>query len=220
VFTGLIEAVGRLAVVSSEGSGPAGSRRLSIDAGDTSLAVEPMPVGASLAVDGVCLTVTEWSPGRVVAVAGPETLSRTTLGRLRVGDAVNLERPLRLGDRLGGHLVAGHVDGVGRIAARLSRGQAVDSTISADPALLRYVIEKGSIAVDGISLTVNTVDGSGFSVSLIPHTQGATTLAGKLVGAEVNLEVDLIGKYVEKLVSVRAPAGAVTLAHLVENGFA
>src|SRR5262249_27435391 len=141
-----------------------------------------------------------WRRGEVELVAGPETLERTSLGLLAAGSSVNLERPMRLGDRLGGHMVAGHVDGVGRIAAVTPRAEAVDVRVEAPGALLRYVIEKGSICVDGISLTVNAVDEHSFSVSLIPHTQTATTLAQKGSGATVNLEVDLIGKYVEKLV--------------------
>jgi riboflavin synthase len=127
-------------------------------------------------------------------------VARTTLGKLGQGARVNLERPLRLGDRLGGHMVAGHVDAVGHIAQVAPRAEAVDVTVRAPGELLRYVIEKGSIAVDGISLTVNAVDAGTFTVSLIPHTQTATTLAAKGAGAHVNLEVDLIGKYVEKLV--------------------
>jgi len=218
VFTGLIEDVGRVAAVADKVSaGETGARALTIA---TRLADEEMALGASLAVEGVCLTVVEWRKGQVVLVAAPETLARTTIGALSVGDAVNLERPLRLGDRLGGHLVAGHVDAVGRVAARRARGEALDVTVSAPPDLLRYVVEKGSIAIDGISLTVNAVDGSGFTVSLIPHTQQATTLAKRPVGAGVNLEVDLIGKYVEKLVAPHRAPGGLTLEKLRENGFA
>ena len=198
--------------------GSEGARRLTIA---TRLAGSDLPVGASLAVDGTCLTVTAVGPGRVQAVAAAETLGRTTLGRLGPGDPVNLERPLRLGDRLGGHLVAGHVDAVGAIAARTPRGEAVDVAVTAPPEVLRYVVEKGSIAIDGISLTVNSVDERSFAVSLIPHTQAVTTLARKTIGAEVNLEVDLIGKYVEKLVAPHLAARAgLTLDKLKEHGFA
>jgi riboflavin synthase len=215
MFTGLVEGVGRVEAVDSLPSGQ--GRRLAVAA---SLCDEELPLGASLAVDGVCLTVTEWRPGRVRAVVGPETLDRTTLGQLTVGTQVNLERPLRLGDRLGGHLVAGHVDGVGRIVELKRRAEALDVTVELPPPLLRYVVEKGSIGLDGISLTVNHVDRRGLIVSLIPHTQGKTTLAQKAVGASVNVEVDLIGKYVEKLVAGYEPARAgVTLANLKENGF-
>jgi riboflavin synthase len=161
-----------------------------------------------------------WSKGEVDLVAAAETLSLTTLGRLAPGDAVNLERPLRVGDRLGGHLVAGHVDGVGHVAARDHRGEALDVTVACAPELLRYVVAKGSIAIDGISLTVNTVDARGFAVSLIPHTQSATTLAAKEAGTPVNLEVDMIGKYVEKLLAGHLPAGGLTLEKLKEHGFA
>ena len=195
MFTGIVEDVGQITRVEPLPSAEA--RRLTVRA---RLLDEEQPLGASLAVDGVCLTVTAWRAGEIDAEVGPETLVRTTLGSLAPGARVNLERPLQLGVRLGGHMVAGHVDGVGRIASVLPRAEAVDLTVSAPAELLRYVIEKGSIAVDGISLTVNAVDAATFTVSLIPHTQSATTLAAKGPGGAVNLEVDLIGKYVEKLV--------------------
>ena len=195
MFTGIVEDVGRI-----RGLEPLPSEqalRLTVEA---ALLEDEQPLGASLAVDGVCLTVTAWRRGEVDAVVGPETVARTTLGKLGQGARVNLERPLRMGDRLGGHMVAGHVDGVGQIAAVQPRAEAIDVVVRPPAALIRYVIEKGSIAVDGISLTVNAVDAETFTVSLIPHTQTATTLAQKGAGAHVNLEVDLVGKYVEKLV--------------------
>jgi riboflavin synthase len=195
MFTGIVEQVGRIAALVPLPSEQA--LRLTVEA---PLLDEEQPLGASLAVDGVCLTVTAWRRGAIDAIIGPETIVRTTLGKLGAGASVNLERPVRVGDRLGGHLVAGHVDAVGHIAAVSPRAEAIDITVRAPDGLLRYVIEKGSIAVDGISLTVNAVDDETFTVSLIPHTQTATTLGAKGTGGVVNLEVDLIGKYVEKLV--------------------
>jgi riboflavin synthase len=194
MFTGLVEDVGRVEAAADLDGGR--GRRLTVTA---RLLDDEQPLGASVAVDGVCLTVVEWRRGVAAFDVGPETLARTTLGAVVSGAGVNLERPVRVGDRLGGHLVAGHVDGVGAVAHRAPRGEAVDVTIALPPALLRYVVEKGSVAVDGISLTVNRVSDGGFDVSLIPHTQAATTLAHKPVGARCNIEVDLIGKYVEKL---------------------
>ncbi|MDB4964857.1 MAG: riboflavin synthase, alpha subunit [Myxococcales bacterium] len=195
MFTGIVEDVGQITQLEPLPSEQA--LRLTVRA---HLLADEQSLGASLAVDGVCLTVTAWRAGEVDAIVGPETIARTTLGKLGEGARVNLERPLRVGDRLGGHMVAGHVDGVGRIASLQPRAEAVDVVVQAPGELLRYVIEKGSIAVDGISLTVNAVDDATFTVSLIPHTQTATTLSDKGLGGVVNLEVDLIGKYVEKLV--------------------
>jgi riboflavin synthase len=211
MFTGIIEEVGRLAAVTR--GAEASEVRIAT-------ALDPGPVGASLAVEGVCLTVTAASRGQVSCTVGPETLARTTLGALRVGDAVNLERPLRLSDRLGGHLVAGHVDGVGEIVRVRTVGPAREVTVRAPAAVLRYVVTKGSIAIDGISLTVNEVDAESFGVTLIPHTLGATTLGRKDAGARVNLEADLIGKYVEKFVTAARDGGGVTLDLLKEHGFA
>jgi riboflavin synthase len=195
MFTGIVEDVGQVTALLPLPSQQA--LRLTVRA---RLLDEEQLLGASLAVDGVCLTVTAWRSGEIDAEVGPETIARTTIGKLGQGAHVNLERPLKLGDRLGGHMVAGHVDAVGHIASVAPRAEAVDVTVRAPGQLLRYVIEKGSIAVDGISLTVNAVDRETFTVSLIPHTQTATTLVKKGTGGLVNLEVDLIGKYVEKLV--------------------
>jgi len=217
MFTGIIEATGR---VERAVPGP--------DAVALALLTEldPGPLGASLAIDGTCLTVVETSAGRVSAVVGPETLRRTTLGALRPGDEVNLERPLRMGDRLGGHLVLGHVDGVGTIERRRALGDAAELWIDAPPEVMRYLIHKGSVAVDGISLTVNEATETAFQVTLIPHTRQATTLDRKAPGARVNLEADVLGKYVERLLDARlagmprGAAGGLSLDFLREHGFA
>ncbi len=198
MFTGLVEAIGIVAEVRPADQAVV----LTLES-----ALDPGEIGASLAVDGVCLTVTSRGGGRVSATLGHETLSCTTLGALRTGDRVNLERPLCLGDRLGGHMVSGHVDAVGHVSARRDAGEALDLEIAMRSELLRYVIEKGSIAVDGISLTINAVTAGGFAISLIPHTQEMTTLARKAVGAGVNLEVDPIAKYVERMLAPWGPRG-------------
>lgn len=196
MFTGLIEDIGTLIRLDRR------SDAAVFGIAPKRMNVSELSLGESVAVDGVCLTVTEIAPGQdglFTVLAGGETLRRTNLGRLRLRDTINLERALRVGDRLGGHMVSGHVDAVGRIDQRRDLGANIDIAITAPGDALRYIIEKGSIAVDGISLTVNRVDARSFAVALIPHTVDETTLASKSVGAEVNLEVDQIGKYVEKL---------------------
>lgn len=194
MFTGIVESVGTI-VELAEGTA---TRRLTVA---TSLPVDRLALGASIAVDGVCVTVVDRAPGRFAADLGPETLARTTLARRRAGDRVHLERPLVVGDALGGHMVAGHVDGVGRIVLTLAQGDAREVVILGPPELARYLVPKGSIAVDGVSLTINTVDGDRFGVTLVPHTVAVTALAERPVGAEVNLEVDLIAKHVDRLVA-------------------
>jgi riboflavin synthase len=200
MFTGIVEGTGTV-----ETAPAADAHRLVVA---TALPVEGLPIGASIAVDGVCLTVVERAPGRFAADLGPETLSRTTLGALAAGDRVHLERPLNLGDPLGGHLVAGHVDGVGAIVDRRAVGDALELDVSAPDALAPTLVVKGSVTIDGVSLTVNAVAGSQFSVTLIPHTLAVTHLGQKPVGAPVNLEGDLIAKHVDRLVSMRLGAGA------------
>jgi riboflavin synthase len=196
MFTGIVEESGRVAAVQVTPEGA----RLAIVA---PLVAAGARVGDSVAINGVCLTVTEVVAGeaRLAFDAVPETLSRTNLGELRSGDRVNLERPLAVGDRLGGHIVQGHVDGVGRIAALQPDGNATRVTITAPAALARYVVEKGSIAVDGISLTVAGLDGEQFWVAIIPHTWEVTNLSHRRVGDTVNLEVDILAKYVERLIA-------------------
>jgi riboflavin synthase len=189
VFTGLVAAKG---IVRRSGE------RMAIEAGE--LAGE-LAEGDSVAVNGVCLTATSIADGVFTADVMAETLSRSSLGPLEEGDPVNLELPLRAADRLGGHVVQGHVDGVGSIAGVQEDGFARVVTVSADPALLRYVVEKGSIAVDGVSLTVARVGQGDFDVSLIPETLERTTLGTAEPGDPVNLEVDVLAKYVEKLTS-------------------
>jgi riboflavin synthase len=200
VFTGLVAATG----VVREADRGADGTRLTVEAGD--LAAE-LAEGDSVAVNGVCLTATAIDGGAFSADVMAETLDRSSLGPLEAGHRVNLELPLRAADRLGGHVVQGHVDGVGTVAGIAQDGFARIVTVSADPALLRYVVQKGSIAVDGVSLTVAAVEAAQFSVSLIPETLERTTLGAAEPGDPVNLEVDVLAKYVEKLTSrtVEAP---------------
>ena len=198
MFTGLVEDIGTIVRADRR------SDALVIAVRPSALPVGELGLGDSVSHDGVCLTVTEVGRDAYTVLAGAETLRRTTLGDVRVGTKLNLERALRLSDRLGGHLVAGHVDGVATIGARRDLGANIVYTFDAGRDVLRYVVEKGSIAVDGISLTVNRVDptgGSTFDVAIIPHTATKTTLVDKPVGRRVNLEVDIVGKYVERLLA-------------------
>ena len=197
MFTGLIEGVGRLAASEPRG----GDVRLRIDAG--TLPFADVALGESIAVSGVCLTVVEFDAASFAADASTETLSLTTLGGLKAGQAVNLERAMRPTDRLGGHLVSGHVDGVGRVLSVHDDARSQRWRFAAPAALLKYIATKGSICVDGVSLTVNAVDGEGFEVALIPHTVAHTAFSSTAVGDAVNLEVDLVARYVERLLSAR-----------------
>lgn len=198
MFTGLIEGIGRLASRETRG----GDGRLKIDVG--SLPFVEVRVGESIAVNGVCLTVVAFDGCSFQADASTETLALTTLGDLPLGRALNLERAMRPTDRLGGHMVSGHVDGVGRVLRIRDDARAQRWRFGAPAALLRYVAGKGSICVDGVSLTVNAVDGEGFEVALVPHTLAHTAFGETAVGDAVNLEVDLVARYVERLLQVRA----------------
>ena len=189
VFTGIVEVMGPVTAFKAR----EGAWRLTVKAGP---GVNRSRVGDSVAVNGACLTVVERSAGALAFDLGPETLKRTALGDLVVGDRVNLERPIRLGAPLGGHLVLGHVDGVGTPTTMIPDRDTVRVRIRVpDPSLMRYLIPKGSVAVDGVSLTVAALDDESFEVMLIPHTLAVTTLGKKAEGARVNLEMDVIGKY-------------------------
>lgn len=198
MFTGIIEGVGRIAALESQG----GDVRLTIGAG--TLPFEDVRLGESIAVNGVCLTVIAFDASGFQADASTETLSLTTLGGLRAGAPVNLERAMRPTDRLGGHLVSGHVDGVGRVLSVREDARAQRWRFAAPASLSKYIAKKGSICVDGVSLTVNEVDDEGFEVALIPHTVAHTAFAQAKVGDAVNLEIDLVARYVERLLAGRA----------------
>lgn len=210
MFTGLIEEIG---TVRSLTRGTVG--RLVVASGKIAGEVA---IGDSVAVNGACLTVTSISGGEIAFDAVPETLSRTTMGDLRPGDKVNLESSLRAGAPIGGHFVQGHVDGVGVVESSRTLGESQVIRIGAPGEVLRYVVEKGSIAVDGISLTVASCDRSGLTIAVIPHTLKATTLDAKRAGDKVNLEADILGKYVEKLLGRLGP-GRVTEETLRDAGF-
>jgi riboflavin synthase len=193
MFTGIVEELGRVRAVRPN----AGGARIEISAATV---LDDATIGASIAVNGCCLTVVELGDERWSADAVVETLARTNLGDLAAGDPVNLERPVRLADRLGGHLVQGHVDATGAVVAREPQPDGSERfRFSAPTELLRYVVHKGSITVDGISLTVAGVGDDAFEVAVIPHTLAVTTLGARAIGARVNLEVDLVAKYVERL---------------------
>jgi len=206
MFTGIVIEIGRVTSV------PPGN--LVIAAGPV---LQEMEGGQSIAINGVCLTVTDFSVNSFSVGIMPETLSRTNLGSLSAGDGVNLERPIALGGPLGGHLVQGHVDATGRVASVIWDEQTMLVRFESPPEVMRYVVEKGFIAVDGVSLTVVTKDISSFQVSIVDYTQKHTTLGSRRVGDSVNLEVDIIAKYVEQLSLARSPG--ITVDFLQEHGF-
>jgi len=212
LFTGIIEEVGQVARI--------GGGSLVINCAKV---IEDVHLGDSIAVNGVCLTVTHFDKSSFTADVMPETVRRTSLAELKKGSPVNLERALTLASRLGGHIVSGHIDGTGEIVKFADEGNAILMTISAGPELLRYIVEKGSVALDGISLTVAKVTDSDFTVSLIPHTREVTNLGSKKTGSPINIETDVLGKYVEKMLQgQREPQqsqSTLTLDFLRENGF-
>jgi len=201
MFTGIIEGIGKIAAIHSAGAG----RRMSVE---TEFDLTAARIGDSFCVNGACLTAVSLAARRFEVDISPESLKRTTLGRLSVGAAVNIERALRLSDRLDGHLVSGHIDGTGTISSRSADRNWIVIGISVSPSLSRYMIEKGSVAVDGISLTINSVQRGEFSVSVIPHTAKMTTLQTKATGDAVNIETDMVGKYVERFLTAGKPDSA------------
>lgn len=200
MFTGIVTDVGRVLHVEKRGD-----THVVIA---TALDLAPVAMGASIACSGVCLTVVDKSQGKAgagkdawfAATVSAETLSKTTLGGWQIGDLVNLERPMRVGDEFGGHIVSGHVDGVAEVKRVAPEGESVRFTFQVPASLSRFIAQKGSVALDGVSLTVNEVDGTRFGVNIIPHTQKVTTFGGAKPGAKVNLEVDLMARYVARLV--------------------
>lgn len=217
MFTGIIEGMGTIGAVRPAGEG----RQLSISA-DFNL--DGTRIGDSISVNGACLTAVRLEGRRFDVDVSPETAARTTIGSAKVGDRVNLERALRLGARLDGHLVSGHVDGLGFIASLESAANALVLTIQTEPELMRYMIQKGAVAIDGVSLTINQLRSDHFQVSIIPYTAMLTTIGSKRVGQACNIETDLIGKYIERFVntddsSKQEGAGRVDLELLAKSGF-
>ena len=212
MFTGIIEEVGHVKSLHR------GAKSFTLEV-EAEKVLEGTLVGDSIATNGVCLTVTSLTGHGFTADVMPETVSRTALGELVSGSPVNLERALSLQTRLGGHIVSGHIDGTGRIADRRQDDTALWLTIECDSKLLRYIIEKGSVTLQGVSLTVARVDERSFAISLIPHTQAATTLHQAKVGDLVNIENDIIAKYVEKLLGKRPDNGTDLLDKMAKYGF-
>lgn len=217
MFTGLVEELGKVKDLSRG----AHSARLTVAA---TKILEDIKLGDSIAVNGTCLTVVEFAESWFTADVMPETIRSTVLGSLKSGDPVNLERTLRVGDRFGGHIVSGHIDGVGLILSKTSEDNAILVKISAGPEVIRYVIKKGSVAIDGISLTVVDCGQDWFIVSLIPHTSKVTTIGLKRVGQAVNLETDVIGKYVEKMLGlapdkITESKQGISADYLAQHGF-
>jgi riboflavin synthase len=212
MFTGLIESVGRVTACERRGAA-------SVLSVSTTLPLAEISIGDSVAVNGVCLTVTAKRESTLSFDVSPESLVSTAIGKLRSGHSVNLERALRLGDRMGGHIVTGHIDCIGRLALmnEISGNHVLEFSLPADHA--RYLVAKGSVAINGISLTVNTVTDAGFTVNIIPLTRTSTTLSALKAGDVVNIETDIIGKYVERLAQPWSKSGGLSMSTLAENGF-
>lgn len=200
MFTGLIEAEGVVTHIQRV----SGGAQIQIYAPEFG---RDMALGDSIAVDGVCLTVAQFQRGAFAADVSDETLAKSTLGDLRQSSKVNLERAVRLSDRLGGHMVTGHVDGVGRLLLRHSAGNSTIYQFQVPPSLMEYIVPKGSVCVDGISLTVAQIRGESFAAAVVPHTESVTTLKDKPIGAPVNIEVDVMAKYVKRFVDLYTSGG-------------
>ncbi len=217
MFTGIIEAIGTISRIEPKGS----DARFIVETGKLDLG--DVQLGDSIAVNGVCLTAVELPGNGFVADVSGETLSRTAFAQLKAGSAVNLEKALTPTTRLGGHLVSGHVDGVGEVTSRSDDGRSVKFRIKAPDELARYIAEKGSITVNGISLTVNGVNGALFDLNIVPHTLQETTMDGFVVGTQVNLEVDLIARYLERMMlgdrAAEPDTQGVSMEFLAEHGF-
>jgi riboflavin synthase len=222
MFTGIIEGLGTIAGIRPSSR----LKRLSLDA---DFDLDQTKIGDSIAVDGACLTAVKVDGKHFEVDVSAETLEKTTLGKAKIGDRVNLERAMRLTDRIDGHLVSGHIDGIGSIIQRKSMGNTIHIIIQVPESLCRYLIKKGSIAVDGISLTINNCSRTGFEVSIIPHTAKHTTLGLKRIGTSVNIETDMIGKYVERFITETGDTSlkkealkqstSVNMKFLAETGF-
>ncbi|MFC4767299.1 riboflavin synthase [Effusibacillus consociatus] len=217
MFTGIIEEVGRVASIRPSGN----AIQLSIQAAKV---VSDVQLGDSIAVNGVCLTVTRFTANGFDADVVPETMRRTSLRTLQPGSPVNLERAMQMGGRFGGHMVSGHIDGIGRIISFSREDNAKVIGIETVPEIMKYIVPKGSITIDGISLTVMDREANSFRVSIIPHTEQMTNLGSKKIGDPVNLECDMIGKYVEQLLEIRFGAdkkqAGLSLEYLKQHGFA
>lgn len=217
MFTGLVEELGKVKAIARGVK----SVRLTIEAHKV---INDVKLGDSIAVNGTCLTVVKYNENCFTADVMPETVDRTALASLKIGTQVNLERTLSLGDRFGGHIVSGHIDGIGVISAKDKNDNAVIIQIATGPEVMRYIVKKGSIAIDGISLTIVDYGEDWFTVSLIPHSAAVTTLGFKKTGDTVNVETDVIGKYVEKLLGLnstqqKAKANNISIDFLQQNGF-
>ena len=220
MFTGIIEGLGNIAAIHSSGQG----NRVTIEAG---FALDQTKIGDSISVSGACLTAVKIEGRRFEVDVSPETLKTTIFGQAKVGDRVNLERAMRFSDRIDGHLVSGHIDGTGIVKQREIQGNAVIVTIEVAESLTRYMIAKGSVAVDGISLTINSCDAGSFSISIIPHTAKLTTIGFKNRGDRVNIETDMIGKYVERFLAGVSQSGkdqiskrsTIDQEYLIKTGF-
>jgi riboflavin synthase len=219
MFTGIIEGLGTIREIRSEGQG----KRMAVDA---DFFLEQTRIGDSICVSGACLTVVMIDAKRFTVDVSPETLTRTTFGNAKIGDRVNLERALRLSDRIDGHLVSGHIDGIGTITLKQNIGNAVIVSFKVSESISHYMIQKGSVAVDGISLTINNCGHDSFDVSIIPHTAKLTTIGFKKTGDLVNIETDMIGKYVERFVggkrhdeNKKEAGDSINMEFLAKSGF-
>ncbi len=213
MFTGIIQSIGKISAIKTGSL----DSRLTVNVGN--MLFTDVEMGESISINGACMTVVEFDLSSFSADVSRESLALTTLGRLKAGSVVNLERAMQLSDRLGGHLVSGHIDGLGQVTQCVAEGKSTRYVIRVPDELAKYIAHKGSVCVDGVSLTVNEVNGSEFSLQIIPHTQQETIFSEYLLGSEVNIEVDIIARYLERLLDKSDKPSGLTMEQIVKAGF-